>query len=474
MKSLQYIKWTGLFFLSVLISVGCKKLVEVGTPSNSLVSSDVFSNDNTAIAAQLGVYTHMQNYSMPYSLSEATGLSADELITYSTDQTLNNLYKNHLSAGIDGGVKGYWQFAYYIIYQENAIIENVQRSTALSDSVKRFTLGEAKLVRSWWYFELVNLFGNVPYVTSTDYTANATLATMPKDQVYQHIIQDLQEAKNQLSVSFRNAADAPGTAERARPTVWAADALLARIYLYNTKYDSAEQQASLVIGNSLFSLVSELNDVFKMNSTEAIWQLEPSVNATVAPEGQDFIITTPPSASGFAHDALIAPLLNAFEPNDMRKAKWIGSYTQDTSTWYFPFKYKYGYGYTGTLQEYSMVIRLAELYLIRAEARAQLGETNAADDLNAIRHRANLPDYAGPANKDPLLAAIMHERQVELFTEGHRWFDLKRTKTIDTVMGGPSGACVAKTTTWQSYQQLYPINPNDILLDPNISQTPGY
>jgi len=120
-----------------------------------------------------------------------------------------------------------------------------------------------------------------------------------------------------------------------------------------------------------------------------------------------------------------------------------------------------------------MMLRLGEQYLIRAEARAQQGETTqAVADLNVIRNRAGLPNYSGGTDKASLIAAIFHERQVELFTElGHRFFDLKRAGTINAVMGS---VAPQKGGTWNANKALFPIPISDILNDSNLTQNPGY
>jgi len=117
-------------------------------------------------------------------------------------------------------------------------------------------------------------------------------------------------------------------------------------------------------------------------------------------------------------------------------------------------------------------LRLAEQYLIRAEAMAQQNKIpEAAADLNVIRSRAGLPNTTA-ATQSAMLAAILQERKAELFTEwGHRWLDLKRTNTVDSVM---SVVAPQKGGTWQSIQKYYPIPQSELNADPNLVQTPGY
>jgi len=119
-----------------------------------------------------------------------------------------------------------------------------------------------------------------------------------------------------------------------------------------------------------------------------------------------------------------------------------------------------------------MVLRLAEQYLIRAEARAQQNNVGGAQsDLNTIRTRAGLPNTTAN-DKTSLLAAIIHERQVELFSEwGHRWLDLKRSGNLDAMM---AVVAPAKGATWSSNWQWYPIPSYEIVQDPNLVQNPGY
>ena len=272
-----------------------------------------------------------------------------------------------------------------------------------------------------------------------------------------------------------------GLEERVRPTKWAAAALLARVYLYIGDYANAETQATIVTNNSTYyGLLSDLNSVFLRNSKEAIWQLQPINNAGRSNTGEGILFILPntgPNTSSYPV-YLSNYIVNSFETGDQRKAKWVGSVTPTppgTNTYFYPNKYKIGAVNT-TVQEYPMVMRLAELYLIRAEARAQQNNTTGAvADLNAIRLRAGLPDYSGSTAQTSLLSAILHERQVELFTEwGHRWLDLKRTGTLNAVMGAPGGVCAVKGGSWSINSQLFPIPFSELQKDPNLVQNVGY
>jgi hypothetical protein len=337
--------------------------------------------------------------------------------------------------------------------------------------------GEAKFIRAFWHFYLTNQYGDVPLVTSTLYTVNATIARTPQALVYAQIVQDLRDAQAELNSNYVDGSDTTVTTERVRPTKAAAEAFLARVYLYTQKYDSAEAYASMVIGNSLYSLClgfSPANSVFLKNSTEAIWQLSTPLPTSInTNDAQYFILPGAPSSGDAASAAISTQLLNSFETGDLRRVNWIDS-TGTVPDYYYPYKYQ-AYNTGSPLTEYTMVFRLGEQYLIRAEAEANLGDsTDAITDLNAIRYRAGLSAY-NPLTNGSLLTATLHERQVELFTEwGNRWFDLIRTGNVNSVMSVVTPIKSNGTVSWMSADQLWPIPQSEILVDPKLSQNSGY
>jgi hypothetical protein len=149
---------------------------------------------------------------------------------------------------------------------------------------------------------------------------------------------------------------------------------------------------------------------------------------------------------------------------------WLGQVIVNGDTLYYPYKYK-NVNPTGnaTTEDY-MILRLAEQYLIRAEASAELGNgVSALADVNIVRARAGLaPSTANPGSQTAVLAAIMHERQIELFTEwGNRWYDLKRTGTAAAVLG-------AEKTGYTANAALYPVPLTQLQDDVNLRQNPGY
>ncbi len=238
---------------------------------------------------------------------------------------------------------------------------------------------------------LTNLFGDVPVIISTDYRINSTIPKSSKANVYSQIIKDLLAAQEKLTEAYIT------NTERIRPNKFTASALLARVYLYIGDWTNSAAQATSIIDNGIYKLV-ELPNVFKKNSTETIWQMRPVDPNINTQEGYFFILESDPALNPETENAMTSGFMDSFEDLDERRDSWISSYADTLgNVWYYPFKYKIKSG-SIPLSEYSTVFRLAEMYLIRSEARAKLGDTeNAVADLDSIRSRAGLlfiePDH---------------------------------------------------------------------------------
>lgn len=488
-----------LLIFIIISQPSCKKLVEIPLPTQTLSANNAYVTDVTAIGILDGMYAMLTNNGTGYpfqgtrSIGLLAGLSADELNVFGTSMPYYTYYRNDLSSLTSTGYE-FWAPAYHNIYKCNAAIEGLQKSITLTPAVSKQLLGEAKFMRAFFYFYLVNLFGDVPLALSTDPNVNILLVRSPKADVYNQIIVDLKEAKELMGSNFPDATLLSTTAERVRPTKWAAEAVLARVYLFVGDYANAEVEASIFLdSNPLFAL-SSLNNTFlksSLGNKEAIWQLQPtSINLNTA-DGRMYVIPSTGPSSSRNPVFLSKFLLNNFEPGDQRAVlgNWINrTIYKRTSTTYdtVPFVYKYKVGLaTGVtsasaMTEYFMVLRLGEQYLIRAEARARIGSNlfGAISDLDKIRGRAGLPLIA---NIDPgisqsaLINTIMHERQVELFCEwGHRWLDLKRTGKVDDVMSVITPLKSNGAIKWRSYQQYYPVLKSELDKAPSLVQTDGY
>lgn len=441
----------------VALQFSCNKFLDIDPPLTEVETKRVFSDNNTATAAVSGLYAQMISGSNNFfsgAMSSYPSLSSDELSNPSNSTTYAPYQKNELLSTTTN-LSALWRAAYTYIYQANSILESLKESSGLSQTAKDTLRGEMLFARSILYFYLVNVWGDVPLVTTSSYTENATLSRTPIAEVYTQIENDLLEAKNFLKNNER-------TNTNSRPGKWAVTSLLARVYLYREKWQEAFVQSSEVINSKVYSLEANLNAVFVSTSKETIWQLV-RANANTA-EGALF---NPSSTSSIPTFCATEYTLAAFEATDGRKAAWLKANTVSGKQYFYPYKYKIRN--STAISEYYVVLRLAEQYLINAEAAAKLNdlETSAAA-LNIIRRRAGIP-VVSATTKDTILVAIAKERQAELVAEwGHRWFDLKRTGKVDEVLS------IRKGSGWQSTDRLYPIPNAEILKNAALIQNPGY
>jgi hypothetical protein len=454
-----------LFLLVIIAGVSCKKYVDTPLPTNELVSELVFTNDKSATAAVTGVYSEMNSFNYFFSnilINYLTAMSADELYYYTTFANFD-VFRNNALLPSSQYVSTMWSSPYSYIYNANSCIEGLTAASGLTPSLKSQLLGESYFLRAFMHFYLVNLYGNVPLITSTDYKVNGVKPRDTTTTVYNAIINDLKQAKQLM-------ADDYPSASRVRPNKAAATALLARVYLYTGQWDAAEKEATEVITNNRYELLKDLNTVFLANSREAIWQLQ-AVNTASGRNTWEGFTATPATATSTPLYRLDSTLVKAFEATDKRKANWTGSRTLTSgATVSYPYKYKIRTNVGAAVTEYSMVMRLAEQYLVRAEARAQQTKlSDARADLDTLRHRAGLLSLSTTLDQQGVLTAVEQERRVELFTEwGHRWFDLKRTKRADVVIRA------IKPTFWQAADTLMPIPTDAIKTNPFLKQNDGY
>jgi len=472
-----------LTIITSIVHSSCKKFIEVKAPISSINQENVFRNNSYAISAVTGIYAKMSSTGFTLNQSLYPELSADNLALFDLNNTSAiQYYQNSLNSTYANDPIILWNDLYSYVYSTNAYIEGLTKSTGLSEIVQSRLLGETYFLRGFLYFYLVNLFKNVPLVLTTDYTQTSILGNTAPDLIYLQITKDLTEAKKLLDNSYLDGTLVKPTEDRVRPTQMAASALLARVYLYMKNYPKAEEEASLVINhNDLFDLPS-LNEVFLKNSKETIWSLQPVGYSLNTNEGSFFIYSDGgPDTQSYTY--LSDDLLKQFEKGDLRKTVWVGYFQGANKIYPFAYKYKVKNGEPETAVEYPIVLRLAEQYLIRSEARLYQGKIGEGiNDLNKLRGRARdqitpdvpnpLPDLLLSMNSEEAIDALAKERRIELFTEwGNRWFDLKRTGKIDEVM---SIASQSKQSTWKPYQADYPIPAIEVSNNVNLKQNPGY
>jgi hypothetical protein len=463
--------------------MACKSFIQVDPPVTSTNAGNVYNGDATAAAVLTGIYSTLaddENINVGIGgVNIAPSLSADELTIVQANLIADVIgyYRNALTSNMpSAGLSEFWSRFYGIVFRANSAIEGLTASQKLTTNVKTQLLGEAYFIRAFMYFYLVNLYGDVPLVLTTDYKVNAAMPRGSSNQVYAQMKDDLLKAQSLLSIEYLDGTLLKSTSIRVRPNKAVATALLSRVYLYTNDWQNAEIQASQIISNTAIYKIESLSKTFLKESQESIWALQPTGMGINANTGSGRILVLPSSGpdnvGNYAY--LNNDLINSFAPNDLRASNWINTVTALGITYPYAYKYKIG-SVNSTTLEFPVIFRLAEQYLIRAEARAQqnklVGTNSAQADLNVIRNRAGLGGTTATTQAD-LLSAILTERRHELFTEfGHRWFDLKRTGTIDAVM---TPATTRKGGTWTSDAALYPIPLNEIQKNPKLVQNKGY
>jgi hypothetical protein len=464
----------------ILMLFSCKDMIDIPDPINTITTDKVFDNDNQANSAMAGAYSQLINDQvLNFGNGAVTTLcnqSADELNVSAAN--LNAVYTNKLISS-EQATSDIWTTAYKNIYNANAVIEGIAASTSLKlhKEVRIKLTAEAKFMRAYTYFYLVNFFGDVPLVLTDDFNKTIKMSRTPKAEVYAQVLKDLQDAKSDLAADFSGSK----TGERIRPNKWAATAMLARVYLFMGDYPNAVAAATEVIDQSgLFELNGDLNEVFLKNNKEAIWQMQHSnltlVRGNATPEGYVIKPFLSPIANEYFGTRLTDKLVQQFENNDKRKSSWLMPVTKAGEINYFVYKYKIGTGNSsigGPITEYYTMLRLAEQYLIRAEALT-LGSQQldpAIADLNVIRRRAGIDELAAGLSKEAVVLAIEKERRTEFFSEwGHRWLDLKRTGRAHDVL-----SVIPVKQPWAGdYQLLYPIPLTEIRTNNKLTQNPGY
>ena len=454
-----------IFGCSLLISY--EDFLEVGSPDYSINRDVVFDSDETAKSAMQGVYNQLaeSSFSSGYtsSVTMLASLSAHEIESILVnDQTYREFEINEINPQNTGNFY-LWSSAYNIIYMVNGILAGIDGSENLSPSVVDQIKGEALFIRAFSYFYLINLYGDVPLILSTSYEDNATMERIATSSIYDQILSDLESSLSLVSLEYNGG-------ERTHVNRSVVMAFLARVHLFLENWDEAETYSNEIITSGNYELLDELNNVFLANSNEAIWQISPLGRGAISThtyEGAIFVFH--PVIAAITPVQLRESFVQGFNEQDLRFEDWIGF--QSGRDDYYSFKYKIRYS-TEPVSEYSMVMRLAEQYLIRSEARIMQGNfMGGIADLNRIKERAGIPVIGSSIsnlNREDLLMMVLEERKKELFTEwGHRWLDLKRKNLASLVLS-------ESNEFWENTDILFPIPEEERQKNNMLTQNPGY
>ncbi|MBR1464441.1 MAG: RagB/SusD family nutrient uptake outer membrane protein [Prevotella sp.] len=459
-----------LLVLAATVLTACDSILDIDDPTTTVSSNQVYSSTEGIRTAVTGLYTaNFLNYMMIYqNLDYYYSYFSDDL--KAANSNFSEYYQSNYSPS-SSFILNIWQNSYRAIFHSNDFITRIDGTTLIPEAERNQYVGEALWFRAFYYLTLINTFGDVPLVLTTDVGTNATLPRTPIADINAQIIKDLEQ-----SIELQ----ANSTNPKTRITRDASIALLARAYLYQEQWQKALETANLLIpssdgglGGNKYELETP-EKVFISNSKEQILQNNmEGYSGTGTYRGYTLVgsylfIPSTATVNYFLSDELIAEFQKV--PDDQRW-KWIGSSVNSGQTYYYPYKYKNKTTPSSANDyEYHSVLRLAEQYLIRSEANAQLNNIpNAVSDINIIRRRAGLEPLSASISQADLLRAIETERRKEFFAEqGHRWFDIRRTGRIDAVMEATS------YKLWNSYKSLLPIPQQEINRNKNLTQNTGY
>ena len=442
--------------VGLLQLAGCEDFLEVPAPKDQIDTEKVFNDDRMVVSALMQVYTELRTNGFFSGTRSGNGFImacyTDELeVTTTQMPDFRIFYQGTVNASTNS-VAALWKSTYRQIYMLNNIIEGLNRSKGVSSQTADQLKGEALALRGILHFYLTQTYGSVPYVTSTDYNLNIKIGKNTATEVMSLVVNDLLTAEKLL-------VNENLSAEMVRINHKAVQAFLARVYLYQQNWQQAKVYALLVINSTTF--MTDLRDVFLKESTGTIWQLKPDAEGKNTFEADAHIFVSEPAPQA----KLAVALWNSFEEGDLRKEFWTKTVGTGTSAHAYKYKER---GVTAASMEYSVVIRLEEMYLIAAETAAETGDWTLCNEmLNAIRSRAGL-NHVSVTDKDNAVKAVMQERRVELFCEfGHRFYDLKRRGMLDLL--------TEVKPNWGSHSELLPIPETELLLNPNLQpQNYGY
>lgn len=467
----------------VLAGSGCQKFIDL-TPSDNIVVSNFYKSESDIKLALTGTYSNLRGiYNDYYQFSE---LPSDNARTFGESESSRGIFDKLTWVPSTPGVSGAWNDAYRTISFSNIIIARIDPIPFANPATKTQYTGEAKFLRALMYFNLVRYFGDVPLVL-TEITNEAdayTYSRSPVATVYAQIEKDLLEAEAALPATY------PAAADKGRATKGAAQSLLGKVYLQEKKWPDAEAKlGQLVLGTNPYQILPDLNNVFGLghdNNAEIVFAAQYA--ASGFSEGNRFVHEMAPGPSGTAITGVVAnstcvgtlDLYNAFEAGDARKTAYVGVFgTGDV--YYWAKKLIYPVTQINEGDNDWPILRYADVLLMYAEALNNNGKTALAiPQLNRIRTRAGLAGKfltATPAADMQL--AIEQERRVELCFEGQRWYDLIRWgKDLSTMQAFKAAYSTLDPANFnltpRPEARLFPLPSRELVLNPNLTQNPGY
>ena len=407
-------KITNLFVVVTILISSCTKVLDV-EPTASVSSDEAIKNKVGVERAITGAYTSLQAAGLYGRNAIIVGDIAADNLTWTGTTYDYFQFGNHAVAADNGIIDGMWTASYDGLNRVNNVLNVLPEIADITESDRNKAKGEALYMRALFHFNLLLYYGGVPLKTTPtlDISSVDQARNTPSD-VFEQVITDLTEAETLL----------PEALPSGRTSSFAASAMLARVYLtryHATGNETYAQQAiaraDRLISQSSFSLSGDYAAIYQPGNTEVIFEI--AFDAQNKNRLAEYFFSR--KLAGRYEVAPSQSLIDSYESGDLRKDASIATDSEGKV-------YCIKYSELSAGSDAVIVSRLAEMYLIKAEA---LAYTNGdIDDIralvDAVRTRAGLSgttasDYAS------LRQAIENERRHEFAFEGHRWFDLVRT-----------------------------------------------
>jgi len=482
-------KYSSLVFLLVAagsaILAACNKTIDK-TPISSLTTSNFYKTAKDAESGLTGAYNslYQQYYIWDYQINGDA--QADNCYAGGNNPD-NFAIDNFTLNALNGNATRDWQGLYFGVANANAVTDNVPGINDVAwngNTRKQQILGEAKFLRALHYFNLVTTYGDVPLVITNN--GNTFPPRTAAAAVYIQIEKDLISADSSLLPASGS------NPNIGRATQGSADALLAKVFAQQGKYDSCLIWCNKVLANNYYSLLPNYADLFDgnhKNTVESIFEIQHGTASGTTSYGPELLL--PFSLTGDTYAKFNVPtndLIQTYRSeNDTVRldASVYFSVAADTNgaipppytKFPVPFAYKWKQAGGYNSPDNQILLRLADIVLLKAEALNQTGQTALAIPLiNQVRTRVHLPNTTA-VNQTDVAAAILKERRLELALEGHRWLDLLRAGAQYTInlmnsQIDPNGKPLNYGLT--TNKLLWPVPQAERDLDVNLSQNAGY
>lgn len=480
-----------IIIITILFVSACDVLDQ--EPVSVIAESNFYQNAEQVEAALSAIYDIYQTGTIGRDFFASATAGSDQSETDPTTGGNNNRMNGHAVNADHGPARDLWRESYRAIHRANDVLENLPgiEHPTLEVGNKRDELrGEALFLRGFFYFTLAKWYGPVPLILSTTTSSDPAVLNVPRDElplIYDQIISDLTEAADILPESYNI-----DIFTRGRATQGAANGILAKVYLRRAYTDfagpndfqNAADRAQQVINNSLYELVpaEDYASMFAAdggNSVESIFEIQ--TEEVGLNEGDNLHREFERRENGGRARARILPspkLINAYleHPGDIRYLTTIDSMDAELNNGFAQYSNKYDRN-NGTLIPNMIVLRLADVILVRAEALNQMGMTaEAIQLLNQIRERAQIPPTTAQTQEE-VFFAIQDERFLELAFEGKRWHDLSRFPANNYEFARNEFAETYELSQMDEsevYQLLWPINNRELDINDELVQNPGY